>query len=275
LKRRIRLKHLTSDSNPLFRRWLRLASSPRAVRELGQTLAEGLHLAQAIGQSRWPVIAALIRRGAEPDPIEHALAWLPPPTERYQLSASLYDRIAPVEHGAGLTLVIPAQSAPVPAGSRQDLIYLDAIQDPSNVGAVLRAAAAAGVAHALCAPATAAAWSPRALRAAMGAHFRLRISEGVGADALGAALAGTWIGAVVQPDAPSLWTCQIPRGPVGWAFGAEGSGLSTAVLTQCALRVRIPMSRQIESLNVASAAAVCLFERSRRAQTDRAGGSPM
>lgn len=260
-----RLKLITSDSNPLFRRWLGLAASPRAVRELGQTLAEGLHLAQAIGQSNWPVIAALMRRGADPDAIEYALAGLPAPTERYQLAAALYDRIAPVEHGAGLTLVIPVQSAPVPSGSREDLIYLDAMQDPTNVGAVLRAAAAAGVGHALCAPATAAAWSPRALRAAMGAHFRLRISEGVRADALAGALAGTWIGAVVQQDAPSLWACPIPPEPVGWAFGAEGSGLSTAVLAQCALRVRIPMSRQIESLNVASAAAVCLFERSRRA----------
>jgi len=261
------LKTLTSDANPLFRRWLRLATSPRNVRESKQTLAEGLHLAQAIMQARWPVDAALLRRGAGGAAIEAVLAALPPGTDCYQLSASLYDRITPVEHGAGLVLAIPVQAAPLPVAAREDLVYLDAIQDPSNVGAVLRSAAAAGVRHVLCGPGTAAAWSPRSMRAAMGAHFRLAISEAIGAGALASALDGAWIGAVVA-DAPSLWSCQIPSQPVGWAFGSEGAGLSDAVLAQCPIRVTIPLERNIDSLNVAAAAAVCLFERRRRV-TDR------
>jgi TrmH family RNA methyltransferase len=260
----IDVKVLTSDANPLFRRWLRLATTPRAVREFGQTLAEGLHLAQAIGQSQWSVTAALVRRGTDDEAIGRALDWLPPQTPRFELAASLYDRISPVEHGVGLMLVIPIGQAPLPVASREDLIYLDAIQDPVNVGAVLRTAAAAGIAHVLCGPSTAAAWSPRALRAAMGAHFRIRISEGAGADALDTALDGSWIGAVVQ-DAPALWGCDLPQRAVGWAFGSEGAGLSTAVASRCALRVRIPMVGDMESLNVGAAAAVCLFERRRRA----------
>jgi TrmH family RNA methyltransferase len=257
------LKLLTSDSNPLFRRWLRLSATPRALRESGQTLAEGLHLAEAIAQSQWPVAAALLRRGAEGEAIEGALARLPARTPRFELAASLYDRISPVERGAGLMLVVPTEAARVPVGSEQDLIYLDGIQDPSNVGAVLRAAAAAGISHVLCAPATAAAWLPRTLRSAMGAHFRLRISESVGPEALAPALAGRWIAAVVQ-DAPSLWECDLPQQAIGWAFGSEGAGVSSAVLSVCAQRIRIPMSREVESLNVAAAAAVCLFERNRR-----------
>jgi len=258
------LKLLTSDSNPQFRRWLRLATTPRAIRELGQTLAEGLHLAEAIGRSRWPVIAALLRRGADGESIERALSLLPAKTERFQLAAALYDRLSPVEHGAGLTLVIPFEPVPRPVALREDLIYLDGIQDPANVGAVLRTAAAAGIVHVLCGPSTAAAWAPKVLRAAMGAHFRIRISEAVDPEALGGALAGTWIGAVVR-DAPSLWACELPGQPVGWAFGSEGGGLTAPVLERCTLRVRIPMSCDAESLNVAAAAAVCLFERRRRA----------
>jgi RNA methyltransferase, TrmH family len=258
------LKVLTSDANPLFRRWLRLATTPRAVRELEETLAEGLHLAQSIREVQWPVLAALVRRGADSEQLERALVALPAQTPRFELAASLYDRISAVEHGVGLTLVVPIKRAAVPVSSRSDLVYLDAIQDPANVGAVLRTAAAAGIAQVLCGPSTAAAWSPKALRAAMGAHFRIAISEGVGVDALDAALAGTWIGAIVQ-DAPSLWTCDIPPQPIGWAFGSEGGGLSTAVLSRCALRVRIPLGGDMESLNVAAAAAVCLFERRRRA----------
>jgi RNA methyltransferase, TrmH family len=262
-----RLKRLTSDSNPLVRRWLRLATTPRAVRQLDQTLAEGLHLAQAISASQAPVTAALLRRGAAGPAIDAALAELPPRTDRFELSALLYDRIAPVEHGCGLTLVVPVQRAAVPVASRQDLIYLDGVQDPANVGALLRTAAAAGVAHVLCGAATAAPWSPRALRAAMGAHFRLRISEAVEPEALGPALDGVWIGAVAQ-DAPSLWACPFPASALGWAFGSEGAGLSAGALAQCALRVTIPMARGSESLNVAAAAAVCLFERRRRAMPD-------
>jgi RNA methyltransferase, TrmH family len=258
------LKLLTSDSNPLFRRWLRLATTSRAVRELGQTLAEGLHLAQAVAASRQPVIAALLRRGAGGEAIERALGTLPAQTESFQLSASLYDRISPVERGVGLMLVVPVCAAEPPVAARQDLIYLDAVQDPSNVGALLRTAAAAGVGYVLCGPSTAAAWSPRCLRAGTGAHFRLNICEAVAAETLGAALDGTWIGAVVQDAAP-LWSCAFPGRAVGWAFGSEGAGLSTAVLTQCAQRVRIPMQHEGESLNVAAAAAVCLFERRRRA----------
>jgi TrmH family RNA methyltransferase len=259
------LKLLTSDANPLFRRWLRLATSARAVREFGETLAEGLHLAQSIRQAQWPVVAALVRRSADEAVIEPALAWLPAQTPRFELAASLYDRISAVERGVGLTLVIPVKAAAVPAASSEDLVYLDAIQDPANVGAVLRTAAAAGIAQVLCGPSTAAPWSAKALRAAMGAHFRIAISEGVSVDALDAALAGPWIGAVVQDAAPSLWTCEIPQRAVGWAFGSEGGGLSTAVLSRCTQRVRIPLSRDMESLNVAAAAAVCLFERRRRA----------
>jgi RNA methyltransferase, TrmH family len=260
------LKLLTSDSNPLFRRWLRLASTPRAVRELGQTLAEGLHLAQSIRQAQWPVVAAVVRRGAEADAIDSALAWLPKQTPCFELTAALYDRISPVEHGVGLTLVIAVGAAAVPTSLSEDLVYLDAIQDPANVGALLRTAAAAGIGQVLCGPSTAGAWTPKALRAAMGAHFRIRISEAVGADALDTVLAGAWIGAVVQ-DAPSLWSFDIPARPVGWAFGSEGAGLSAAVLSRCSSRVSIPLSGDIDSLNVAAAAAVCLFERRRRASS--------
>lgn len=261
------MKRLTSDSNPLFRRWLKLATHPRTVRELGQTLAEGFHLAEAAARADWPVQAALVRHGSAGEAIEAALARLPPRVETFELAALLYDRIAPVEHGAGLTLVVAVRAAALPAACRHDLMYLDAVQDPTNVGALLRIAAAGGVGQVLCGPSTAAAWSPRAMRAAMGAHFRLDICEAVEPAALPSTLAGAWIGAVVQ-DAPSLWSLQWPPGAVGWAFGSEGSGLSAPVLVHCARCVTIPLTRDIESLNVAAAAAVCLFERRRRLAGD-------
>lgn len=258
------MKALTSDANAAYRRWLRLATVPRAVRDLGQTLAEGLHLAQAVVDAGWPVSAALLRRGSSGAAVDRILGALPAGVERFQLSAALFDRISPVEHGVGLMLVVPVGTAPAPVAATEDLVYLDAIQDPANVGALLRTAAAAGVRTVLCGPTTATAWAPRALRAAMGAHFRLKICETVAPETLGVALNGPWIGAVAR-QAPSLWTCALPESALGWAFGSEGAGLSAAVQAQCAMQVRIPLERHTESLNVAAAAAICLFERKRRA----------
>jgi TrmH family RNA methyltransferase len=257
------MKSLSSDSNPLYRRWLRLATQPRAVRELGQTLAEGLHLAQAALDAGVPVAAAILRRGGAPAGRDVTLARLAPSVPRFELAAQLYDRIGTVEHGVGLTLVVPVTAASLPRASDRDLVYLDTIQDPSNLGALLRSAAASGIQAVLCSPGCASAWAPRAMRAAMGAHFRLQVCEGVAPESLGTCLDGPWVATVVR-DAPTIWTLPMPRTAVGWAFGSEGAGVSAETLARCSLRASIPMAGDAESLNVAAAAAICLFERHRR-----------
>lgn len=256
-------KLLSSETNPRFRVWLKAASAPRQVRAAGRTLAEGLHLAQAAIDAAAGVEAVILRRGASGEELQRCLDRLDPGIERFELPAALYDRICPVERGAGLMLELPVPVATAPVRSGADMIYLDGIQDPVNLGALVRCAAAAGVRDVLCGPRCATAWAPRALRAAMGAHFRTRICEGVEPEALGGCLDGEWIAAVAG-DAPPLWWADLPLPALGWAFGSEGAGLSPRTLAQCSRRVGIPIDRQVESLNVAAAAAVCLFERSRR-----------
>jgi TrmH family RNA methyltransferase len=183
----------------------------------------------------------------------------------YELAAELYDRLGLVEHGAGLTLVLqlPAVAAAPAVG---DAVYLEGVQDPGNTGTLLRIAAAAGVRQVYAGPGTAALWSPRVLRAGQGAHFRLHLAEDVTLDALPERFAGPWIGTVVRAAAP-LWAVELPAGPMGWMFGSEGQGLSAPALARCASRLRIPLDAAVESLNVATAAAVCLFERARRLST--------
>jgi len=107
------VKLLTSEANPLFRGWLRLAGKPRSARDLGQTLAEGLHLAQAALDAKWPVAAALLRRRSSGSGIDRVIDQLPAAVERFQLSAPLFDRLSPVEHGVGLILVVPVRAASV------------------------------------------------------------------------------------------------------------------------------------------------------------------
>jgi TrmH family RNA methyltransferase len=257
------VKAITSDANPAFRRWLRIAGAPRAARAAGQTLAEGVHLAQAAIGARVPVQGAVLRRGATAAVLEPLLAQLPADVPRWELAPALYDRIAPVEHGVGLLLVLPIPEPVLPRRAAADCVYLDGVQDPGNVGALIRTAAAAGVRHVMASPGTAALWAPKVLRAAMGAHFRIGLHERVLPTQLAGALDGRWIAAVAH-EAPSLWEADLAAPAVGWVFGSEGGGASAEALVACASQVCIPTTAAVESLNVAAAAAVCLFERLRR-----------
>ena len=259
------MKQISAATNPTYRTWLKLATQPREVRSAALTLAEGTHLAQAALDAAHPIEAAIVRgngsfaAGWPAEPCVARLSALGVPL--FALAATLYDALGLVEHGVGLTVVLrvpPASSAPVTG----DAVFLDGIQDPGNVGALLRVAAAAGVSRVLAGNGTAALWAPKVMRAAQGAHFGLDLREQVSADAL-RAMPVHWIGTVVAGSA-SLWQIDLPHDAVGWVFGAEGQGASADALSICMQRVRIPLAPAVESLNVATAAAVCLFERRRR-----------
>lgn len=253
------MKSITSAANPSYRRWLRLATQPRAVREERATLAEGEHLAEAALAAAVPVEALLLRAGSAAESLR---ARLPAGTPVYELSAVLYDRLGLVERGVGhaLVLAVPAEATGAIEG---DLLYLDGVQEPGNVGALLRVAAAAGVPQVWASGGCAALWAPKVLRAGQGAHFRLRLREAVPPEALRSGFSGRRIGTRLRDSTP-LWSLPLPAGPVAWLMGSEGQGLSPAAEAVLDAAVTIPIEPGVESLNVASAAAVCLFERRRR-----------
>jgi TrmH family RNA methyltransferase len=258
------LRSIASSANPGFRAWLRLAEHPREARVQGRALAEGLHLAQAALDASVAIEAVLLRHGTAGAEVERlAEAAVAAGAAAFELAAPLYDRISPVEHGAGLMLVTAVPRHTLPDRAPRDMLYLDGVQDPGNVGTLLRTAAAAGIRDVIAGPATAALWAPKTLRAGQGAQFRLRLHEQVAAGSLAGLLDGDWIGADARGGEP-LWSVPLPPGPVGWVFGAEGAGLSAAGRAACRRLVSIPIDSAVESLNVAAAAAVCLFERRRR-----------
>jgi TrmH family RNA methyltransferase len=135
-------------------------------------------------------------------------------------------------------------------------------QDPGNVGAILRSAAAAGVGQVFLSPHCAFAWSPKVLRAGQGAHFHLEIFEDVDLVAWVRDYRGTLVAAVTS-GGESLFTADL-AGPVAVAIGNEGAGLSESLRAAAQGRVSIPMPGGFESLNAAAAAAICLFECVRR-----------
>jgi TrmH family RNA methyltransferase len=139
-----------------------------------------------------------------------------------------------------------------------DTVFLEGVQDPANVGAILRSAAAFGVRTVVLDRACADPWSPKALRAGMGGHFALRVRQ---TDALSddlKAFDGRLV-CTVPRDGEPLRAAGL-RGRLGWIFGGEGQGVSETAARHAAVKITIPMAAGAESLNVAAAAAVCLYE---------------
>lgn len=144
-----------------------------------------------------------------------------------------------------------------PANAR--LLVLDAVQDPGNVGALLRTAAALGVSATIALPGTADLWNAKVVRGAMGAHFHhfaIALTVDELADFLGQRGIPLW--AADQHGDPL--TSARPLGPLAIAVGNEGSGLSPAIRQRAVRLVSLPIEQAVESLNVAVAAGILLYE---------------
>lgn len=255
---------LRSRDNPRVRRWHALARDGRQRAREGRALIEGAHLLAAYLAAGGKPLAVLVGESAEPDP---EIAGLVRRTGLVpvRLSDSLLRWVAEAHSPAGLAAEIPVPSPDPDLSAARHAVFLDGIQDSGNVGAILRTAAAFGVDTAVLGPGCADPWSPKTLRAGMGGHFGLRILE---VDDLPTALAlfpGRLVCAAAAggapPDSIDL------DGSLGWILGAEGRGVSAAAAARAQLRVSIALARGSESLNVAAAAAVLLYERWRRLST--------
>ena len=185
-----------------------------------------------------------------------------PGAKQIELAAPLYDALAPVEHGAGVLAEIAVPSPPVLKAPAGDAVFLEGVQDPGNVGALLRTAAASGVSRVLAGPGTAFLWAPKVVRAAMGAHFVLQLNDDVSLADVARGFGGDILAAHIEGD--DIFAADWGRRATMWIFGSEGKGLSAEALALATRRLRIPIARGVESLNVAAAAAVCLFEQQRR-----------
>ena len=259
------MKHITSRENPLFRSLLRLASSSRERRKLGLTVLDGVHLVSAyIERFGAPHLLVVSESGMTKPEIGHLLERLPEIAPAVVADA-LFGEIAPTVSPSGIVAAV-ATPRPGPLPSRLDAcLMLDAVQDPGNVGSILRSAAAAGVGHVLLSAGCAYAWAPRVVRAGMGGHFEVSIHEN--ADLL--QIAQHFRGQVItlSPDArTSLFDCDL-TGPTAFIIGNEGAGVSSATAAAAHREVRIPMPGAMESLNAAAAAAICLFERVRQIES--------
>jgi TrmH family RNA methyltransferase len=258
------MRTLSSRDNPLVKRLHALAHSGRERRRLAQTLLDGAHLVRAALDAGRPLRELVVSdQGLARDEIARlveAVQGVP----RVHLPDALFARISPVDAPSGVLAVIdvPAPPPPIVPGDAS-LLVLDAVQDAGNLGTMLRTAAAAGLSDVLLSAGCAQAWSPRVLRAGMGAHFCLNLHEHADAAQVLGGYRGRIVATALGADTQVLYDVDL-RGPVAWLFGAEGRGLSPGLAASANVRVRIPMPGAVESLNVAAAAAICLFEQVRQ-----------
>ncbi|CAM3874265.1 TrmH family RNA methyltransferase [Roseateles saccharophilus] len=254
----MKIDTITSRDNPALVRLRKLGSEPGGYRKTGSVWIEGDHLLRAALQRGWTPVLVVATEAAMQDAVLRALAEQAPrvlvvPTALFKALSGLE---SPAQIGAELTL--PAASA-IDANAAS--VVLDRLQDAGNVGAILRSAAAFGVRQVLALKGTAALWSPKVVRAGQGAHFGLRLIEGLAADDL-AALAVPLI-ATSSHTEHVLNRIALPS-PCAWVMGHEGQGVSPELMARCALTVGIPQPGGEESLNVAAAAAICLYESQRQ-----------
>jgi TrmH family RNA methyltransferase len=253
--------HITSRDNALLQRLRKLQRDGGGYRESGQAWLEGEHLCSALRSRGLRPAQALIADSAWQQPALRELAqWAP---RVVTVPDALFDGISTLPSPAriGYLWTLPAATGLQPD---EPTVVLDRLQDAGNVGSVLRSASAFGFRQVLALRGTALMWSPKVLRAGMGAHFGLHLVEGLTGEAL-AALRVPLVGTSLQAS-EELHRSRLPW-PCAWLLGHEGQGADPALLQRCALSVRIAQPGGEESLNVAAAAAVCLYESSRQALT--------
>ena len=253
------MQHVTSRQNPRLREAARLIASARERRKSGKCVLEGEHLVSVYTRRHGAPETLLVTDEALGRPEVRSLA------EGFgertlSVTAKLLSELAVLPADVGVLAVVPVVR-PTPGPAADFCLLLDDVQDPGNVGSMLRSAAGAGVGQAVLSRHCAFAWSPKVLRAGQGAHFHLAIHEDVdlAAWSRGYRESGGEIVAAVAAGGEDLYAAPL-AGRVAIAIGNEGAGLSPEVADIATRRVTIPMPGGTESLNAAAAAAVCLFE---------------
>ena len=265
------MTRVVSRHNPRLREVERLIGSSRDRRKSGRCVLEGVHL---IGVYRERIGAPELLVVVDEQRNDGAIATLvamTPSADVLVVSRALFSEIATVPPDVGALAVVAAPHVPATAVPGAFCLLLDGVQDPGNVGSIIRTAAAAGVDQVLLSPACAFAWSPKALRAGQGAHFLTSLIEDVALDGWCIAFragGGRVVASVVDQRAVPVHDAAL-RGRLALAIGSEGAGVSNAMLAVADERVTIPMAAGSESLNAGAAAAVLLFEAARQRATAR------
>lgn len=252
-------KHITSRDNPVYKHLRKLADNARERKSSGLTLLEGVHLIEAYLQTQGEPQLMIIPEGKSSLEASNLMQHLVD-VDTIMLPTLMFADLTPVTSSSGIMALVPVPEVTLPE-TVDFALLIEGIQDPGNLGSMLRTAAAAGVQVAYLTKGCTDAWSPKALRGGQGAQLVLPLIENVDAVEIVQQFAGKTFALTMQGG--SLYDLPL-RDPVLFAVGNEGAGISADLQQAVQICVSIPMAHQgilaLESLNAAAATAIALFE---------------
>lgn len=257
-------KHITSRDNPIFKQLKKFADNARERRGEGKTLLDGVHLIESYIAAFGLPDVVIIPEGKSTIEATGLIQELVD-VSTVMLPTLMFAELTPVASATGILALVKIPQLSIPENPAFALMLED-IQDPGNLGSMLRTAAASGVEVAYLSTSCTDAWSPKALRGGQGAQFVLPIVERADLIHELKGFQGHSYATAMQGE--SLYTQDLSA-PVAFVIGNEGAGLRKETIAAATKRITIPMAKtslgSVESLNAGAAAAVCLFERMRQA----------
>lgn len=252
------MKKITSAQNPLIKKIVQLSKKSSLRRKENLAIFEGVHLAQEFLKSGKIPKTCIFSEEFKSGEITKLLSECQKNNfEIIQVSNFIFEKISQNKEREGVIFLIEISNGEE-IDFRKSAIVLDGVQDPGNLGTILRSMLAFGVEQIICSENTVSAWSPKVLRSAMGAHFSLKIFENVN---LSSVLTDFKIPTIsTSLDAKKTLFEEDLSGECVWIFGNEGAGVSPEVQKMASKNIIIPHNPKVESLNVAMAATVCLSE---------------
>lgn len=249
---------ITSAQNPQIKLVKALLSSNRQRNKKQKSIIEGTHLLSAAFKANYPIEQILCADSQLNNPeVRQLLDYAHHQNiATIAIGDELYRSLSNLGTGIDIMAIIPIQTLPMHS-INTDCLILNDVQDAGNVGTLLRTAAAVGVHAILCTAGTAQVWSPKTLRAGMGAQFSLNIYENLAISEL-LTLIHTPMFATSSHTNAVIYQTDLQQ-PVAWILGHEGQGVNNELM-QHATPIAIPQPNGQESLNVAIAGSLCLYE---------------
>ena len=253
------MKHqvISSRGNQHFKHLKKLNESPRYRHEVQQTILDGMHLIESYAERFGsPDSIALIEGGN----LDKIASYLNEDTQVLEFPAGLFSEIAPVISPTGILASINIPHLE-PSKKQNCILLLEDIQDPGNLGSILRSASASGVDLVYLSDHCADLWSPKVLRGGQGAHFHLPCIEKANFSDIIKSFTGKIFATTLSGK--SIFKEDL-KGPVAFIFGNEGNGIHSETMELTSHSIHIPMEKGIESLNVSAAVSICLYEKYRQ-----------
>lgn len=252
-------KHIISRDNPVFKYLKKLADNARERRLERKTILDGVHLIESYHQAFGETELMIIPEGKSSLEATHLMQHFEH-VNTIMFPTLMFAELTPVASSTGILAVIKTPEI-TPPTTVEFALMLEDIQDPGNLGSMLRTALGAGVDAVYLSKGCTDAWSPKALRGGQGAQFYLNIIEGVDLLQTMQHFAGNTYATTLAGE--SLYAQDFTK-PSAFVIGNEGAGLSDKLIQAANRQISIPMHEDLESLNAAAAAAICLFERRRQ-----------